>query len=276
MTHTHKLPDAASGLPAQEGPAVELATLSVVSHGHGPMLQALLADLSRQQAIERCQIIVTLNLNDEPFDAGVFPGLRLTVIRNAQPNGFGANHNAAFAHACGRWFVILNPDLRLPDPTTLSRLMSPAACASQADLIAPAVVDAEGHLEDSVRRNLTPWSLVRRRIGQRLEPLRPDRPSAPGQPFYWLAGMFLVVAPAAYRAVGGFDERFFLYCEDYDLCARLYAHGHMLRYDGSVQVVHLAQRTSHRSLKYLRWHLSSLLRVWCSSAFWRVTFAPRG
>ena len=85
--------------------------------------------------------------------------------------------------------------------------------------------------------------------------------------------MCLVVNAQAWRAVQGFDERFFLYCEDYDLCARLYNAGYSLVVDDATCVVHDAQRDSHRSSRHLRWHLESLAKVWLSAAFWRVVLA---
>ena len=87
--------------------------------------------------------------------------------------------------------------------------------------------------------------------------------------------MFMVMESNVFSAIGGFDERFFLYCEDYDLCARLYRSGYSLMLDQSTHVVHDAQRASYRSMRHLTWHLGSLLRVWFSRLFWEVTLLSR-
>ena len=245
-----------------------LATLSIVSHGHGVLLTQALDDLSRQRRVAECRIVVTLNLVDEVFDPAPYEGLRLTVLRNSRPKGFGANHNAAFAHCDSPWFVVLNPDIRMPGTDALEALVATLP-AQVHGLTAPLVTNSAGVPEDSVRSNLTPASLVARAFGHRKR-LDVSRPASLGHPFFWLAGMCLVVNAEAYREVHGFDERFFLYCEDYDLCARLYSRGYSLVVDETVQVIHDAQRDSHRSRKHLRWHLESLLRVWLSAAFWRV------
>lgn len=248
----------------------DVATLSVVSHGHGILLHQLLADLSAQEGIGNCQIIVTLNLQCEVFDASKYPELRLTVLRNDRPKGFGANHNAAFQYSSGAWFLVVNPDIRLPQEGTLSRLLETPALPNIA-LKAPVVVDPEGELEDAVRSNLTPLDVLRRVLSQRKPKLMPDYTCHQGRRFYWIAGMFMVLDRRAFAKVGGFDERFFLYCEDYDLCARLYNAGYSLQVDRAVEVIHSAQRRSHLNWRYLRWHLGSLIRVWLSRAFWRVT-----
>lgn len=258
--------------PQQQAPAEATrgSTLSVVSHGHGPLLDKLLRDLAEQEGIAEHLVIVTLNLADEIFDESAHPGVRLLVIRNTAPKGFAANHNAAFRESVGTWFAVLNPDLRLPDRGAMRRLFAAPAAASQVALRAPVVLDSAGRPEDSVRTNLTPWSLLGRAAGLDRRLRQPEGPIRRGDPFFWLAGMLLVIDRAAYRQIGGFDERYFLYCEDCDLCARLYVAGFTLELDRSVQVVHDAQRDSHRSLTHLRWHLASLAKYWMSKAFWKV------
>jgi N-acetylglucosaminyl-diphospho-decaprenol L-rhamnosyltransferase len=250
-----------------------IATLSIVSHGHRSLLRALLYDLERQDKIDQLLITLTLNLQDEEFDARLFPRLNLQIIKNKKPKGFGDNHNAAFLVSEGDWFLIINPDIRLPDTQSLTKILQ--TNRSSDILLAPLVVNSQGILEDSVRRHLTPWSLIRRARGLDREPLRPDKTSERGQTFYWVAGMFLAIKRDTFQKINGFDSRFFLYCEDYDLCARLYLSGGKIAVIKNVQVVHDAQRGSHRSRKYLWWHLSSLFKVWLSAAFWRVLWVNR-
>ncbi len=235
------------------------------------MLARLLGQLDREPSLEGVCVVVTLNLPGELFDAAPYRHLDLAVIRNDVPRGFGANHNAAFSRCETPWFGVLNPDLQLADGEPFARLMTSGARLEKVGAIAPNVVDSAGRPEDSVRGNLTLWSLAARQLlGQRARAVV-RYPAQRGAPFYWLAGMCLLLDAAAFRHVGGFDERFFLYCEDYDLCARLYNAGYALKWEPQVRIVHDAQRGSHRSARHLRWHLASLLKVWLSRAFWRVT-----
>lgn len=249
----------------------------MVSHGHGRLLAALLRDLAALERAPTLQVIVTLNLLDEPFDSSAFPHLRIDVIRNQRPKGFGANHNAAFAQKDedAAWFAVLNPDLRLPEDP-FAALLKFAGERPDCGLLAPRVLNPDGEPEDAVRGNLTVSSLVRRTLGQR-EAAEATGVATKGSPFYWLAGMFLFFRAEAYRKAEGFDERFFMYCEDYDLCARLYLDGSGLATVSDCFVIHDAQRRSHRSARFLGWHVRSLIRVWTSLPFWRVAIAgPRG
>jgi N-acetylglucosaminyl-diphospho-decaprenol L-rhamnosyltransferase len=250
--------------------ALNSITLSIVSHGHGPMVTALLQDLSRLPIASRALVVLTLNLPSETFDVQDFPALRIEIIQNPRQKGFGPNHNAAFRHVAGRtdWFVILNPDLRLPEDPFVT-LLEAAKRHPEVAALAPRIESSQGKPEDAVRVNLSLLSLIRRSTGDRhAEDVR--GPATLDTPFYWLAGMFLMVRADDYAQLGGFDERFFMYCEDYDLCARLYISGRGLLSVQDCQAIHDAQRNSHRSRQHLKWHLRSLLRVWTSFPFWRI------
>jgi len=68
-----------------------------------------------------------------------------------------------------------------------------------------------------------------------------------------------------YAALGGFDEGFFLYYEDVDLCARLWRGGREVVLCPEVQVVHDARRASRRHLRHMRWHAASMARYFSPS-----------
>lgn len=218
------------------------------------MVEALLVDLAACPGVAR--VIVTHNI-DEP-DVACPPGLarRLQVVRNARPQGFAANQNQAFQHCETPLFAVLNPDIRLPqDP------FPPLAAVledSRTGLAAPRVLDAQGRMEDSVRYFPTPWQLAGRVLGwaDGRYPVAADAPT----PVEWVAGMFMLLRAEAFRRIGGFDDGFFLYCEDVDICVRLWKAGLRVVVHPGVAVVHQAQRASRRRARYLAWHLSSLAR----------------
>ena len=79
----------------------------------------------------------------------------------------------------------------------------------------------------------------------------------------------LLVRSAAFRASGGFDERYFMYSEDAELCLRLQLAGGRIRQVADARVMHAAQRASRRSWQHFRWHVTSLLRYWSSATYWR-------
>ena len=232
-------------------------TASVVSHGQAHLLNALISDLIQHAGPQLQRLVVTLNVSEsEPVRAEGAP-FEVVVVHNDRPRGFGANHNRAFRHCETPWFAVLNPDVRFSDDA-LSLLLAARNCKD--GVIAPLVVNADGSAADAARRLPTPLQVTMRRLMPSRRRIAPD--------YDWLAGMCLVMSSVAFRSVGGFDERYFLYCEDTDLCLRLQLAGWGLRHVPQVLVTHDARRASHRSLRPFLWHVTSLIRLWTSLPYW--------
>ncbi len=232
-------------------------TVSVVSHGQEVLVKALLDDLSKYASERVGRIILTHNLGHAgaSFYKENKPE-RCFEISNGRPRGFGANHNAAFALCETEWFAVINPDIRL-NRDVFSDLI--ARAQPEDVVLAPSLLDPATGNVASNRGLLTPLEIVRRRM-----------PGwHPRGAVVWLPGAFLLLRAAAFRHVGGFDERFFLYAEDFDLSARLRLAGGQLHYAPELQVTHAAQRSSHWRWRYLLWHATSLFRLWTAPNFWR-------
>lgn len=246
-------------------------SVSIVSHGQIDLIHNLLADLSRVYPADGAalEVIITLNLAERiPFLLAEFP-FSMKVIRNSQPLGFAANHNQAFRSASGEFFAVVNPDIRF-DTNPFPALQACLASAEKIGLVAPVVLNPAGQVEDSARRFPTPFKILCKVFGGckgsdfqfEKKPISPD----------WVGGMFMLLPRAVFSALHGFDERYFLYYEDVDLCARLRLQGYEVLLCPEVQVVHHAQRSSHRNVKYLRWHITSMLRFFLSTACWRLQY----
>ena len=230
--------------------------LSVVSHGHTQAVRALLGDLARECAGSVTRVVLTLNQHGEadPVDLAAPWPFKLEVRRNAQPLGFGANHNRALERASESFVCVLNPDVRLaadPFAALVALASEPGVGAAY-----PLQMDVQGRVQDSERAWPTPVALWRRRVLGRAE-ARVD----------WVNAACLVLPVSAWRRLAGFDERYFMYGEDVDLSLRLRLAGLRLMRAG-VSVAHAGQRASHRKGVHLVWHLRSLLRLWCSRSFW--------
>ncbi len=262
-------------------------TVSVVSHGHMALIRPLMDDLEALPAGTLAQVILTLNLAGEDASGIKLTKVPLQVVRNHRPKGFGENHNHAFERSSSEYFAVVNPDIRLDLPTssttgstgnTASASANPFAILSAAlganalaAVAAPRVVTPEGVCEDSWRPYLTParlWGRIKRHTGQAGREAA-SQWSAQASTADWAAGMFLLFRATHFRAVGGFDAGYFMYCEDMDICTRLHARGYALAFVPEAQVVHDARRASAKSLQHLMWHASSLWRYWRSAAYRR-------
>ena len=244
---------------------VPAVTISIVSHGQMELVLPLLQDLDTVHHTTPLHVVLTLNVPEAIPCVPEDFAFSLQIMRNSQPLGFGANHNRAFSQAQGGIFCVLNPDIRItqnPFPDLLK------ACADpHTGLAAPAIYSPSGQLEDSVRKLPTPWRIAHRVLTRR----RTRDYAAPTTVLHpdWVAGMFLLLRTTVYRQLGGFDERYFLYYEDVDLCARARLAGLEIVQLALPGVIHNAQRASHRDPKYLRWHVGSMLKFFTSAAFLR-------
>ena len=231
-------------------------TLSVISHGHTEEIETLLEDIARCRIKSLAQIVITLNLSEDRPRVPRGIGVPIHWCGNPYPRGFGSNHNAAFRYCNTEYFAVVNPDIRFesdPFGPLLEHL------GKDYGLAAPRVLDIDGRIADAARGLITPWEILSRRL----------RPSAPLRYPAWMAGMFLVFRAEAYRGVGGFDERFHLYCEDFDICARVRLLGWPITLCDHARVIHDARRASHDSPQHMFWHVCSLLRMWTTRAWWK-------
>lgn len=234
-------------------------SISIVSHNQGALISDLLSDLG-MYCVTPFEVILTINVPEVlPFEAKAF-GFPVRIVTNTVPKGFGANHNAAFRLAKADYFCVLNPDIRLkqdPFPLLLDALSD-----STNGVVGPLIISPNGAVEDSARRFPTPLRILKKaifgvvgadyEIGQ--DPLYPD----------WIGGMFMVFRSPAFRQADGYDEKYFLYYEDVDLCWRFRHEGFRVLLVPSVRAIHDARRESHRQIRYLFWHVKSMLRF-----FWK-------
>lgn len=227
-------------------------SVSVVSHGHGVMVTKLIESLLTFDEVSH--IYCTINV---PENVSLPKSSRVTIIKNSHPKGFGQNHNFASTLSSSEFFCPINPDINfLGNP--FPRLLH-SVDALKADLLAPLVVGSDGKLEDSIRKFPTIVGLLRRAFRQEDSGYQSDLLAGLKNPD-WLAGMFMLFRSSAYKAIGGFDEKYYMYCEDIDICLRLWNRGYKISIDPEVKVIHDAQRKSRSNLQHFRWHLMSMLR----------------
>jgi GT2 family glycosyltransferase len=202
-------------------------------------------------------VIVTSNI-PESFKINDKHSFDYKYIKNDYPLGYGANHNQAFLHCNSEYFLILNPDISIRSLKITSLLSN--FNDNNVGIVAPAIVNSFGHLEDSTRSYPTIINMIRRRLGV-------DNFTIPTQKSFvdWVAGMFILVRKDVFNELSGFDDnRYFMYFEDVDLCERVNQHGYSIIYDPSQQVIHDARRASKRNIRHLFWHLTSMFRYFAN------------
>jgi len=246
-------------------------TVSIVSHMHGAQLMSLLCKLEALRTVHLEHVVLTVNVPEPALLAELNSRkwtLNLRIVQNTEPKGFGANHNAAFEYCDSEHFCVLNPDIEFTsDP--FAHLVE-ALSADKVGLAYPSQVDGGNALLDFERELVSPFAIAQRHLlGQRYQP-------QPHKPVHWVSGAFMVFKSSVFRELGGFDERYFMYCEDVDICLRMQLAGYRLA-RADAKVIHHTRRSTLKSPGHLAWHVRSLLRLWSSESYleYRWKFVDR-
>lgn len=234
----------------------------VVNYNAGRELELALRSVQADCAGIAWEAVVVDNASADGSDAVVPTFPQATLIRNATNVGFGRAVNQAVASSRAPLLLMLNPDCQLvPGATATLRAVLGAepACA----VTGPRILDPDGAVQGSARgdpdmltglfgrtgalRKLLPFLPVAQRNVVAEEAVRSGASSVVVD---WLSGACLLVRRDAFLAAGGFDERFFMYWEDADLCRRLRGQGYTIRYVPGATAVHKvgqSSRTAKRS-----------------------------
>jgi N-acetylglucosaminyl-diphospho-decaprenol L-rhamnosyltransferase len=215
-------------------------TVSIVNHSARDALVALLDSLAAElDGPLDVEAVVLDNASDDGSLDAVrerFPWAR--VIAQTHRAGFGANHNRVIRETSGRYVYLLSPDARV-EPGSLVRLGAYMDTNPRVGAVAPRLRYPDGRAQPSAWRFPTPttallgtFTLSRLGVVQSggADPRRVD----------WAMGAALLLRRAALDDVGLFDEGFFLYSEETDLCLRLAQAGWETHFLPAVTVVHAA------------------------------------
>lgn len=197
----------------------------VVTYNSAHCLPALQPLLSRFG-----QVILSDNASDDGLEElarNLLPGA--TVLRHARNLGFGAANNRALALVGTDFALLLNPDCTLT-PESLSVLVATADLFPEAAIIGPQIRDAQGRPEVNYRWVSGSWVST--------------GPAAEGPACVgFLSGAAMLIRMSVAAPHGFFDEGFFLYYEDDDLCRRYFAAGLPLIIAPEAEATHLARRS---------------------------------
>ncbi|MHB8682272.1 MAG: glycosyltransferase family 2 protein [Acidimicrobiales bacterium] len=242
----------------------------VVTHESRQDIGACLESLRRHPGRLRSEVIVVDNASVDgtaDFVASAFP--ETTLVRAPGRRGFSANCNDGVARSRGRYLLLLNPDAAVTEGA-IDTLVEELDAHGEAGLVAPALVYPDGAPQPSARRFPRPLRTIVRRtplrwfMAARAEQrhLMTDTTLQDVQPVDWVLGAALLLGAETLSSLGGFDEGYRLYCEDIDLCWRLWQRGQAVLFVPQAVVVHaLGELTRKRFLtRATWWHARSMLR----------------
>ena len=237
-----------------------MVSFVIVSRNTLHLLTDCMHSLYADPEVARCQIIVVDNASSDgsvEMIAREFPQVQL--IRNSVNVGFARANNQGIRASQGHYVLLLNSDTIVP-AGALSALVQFMDDHPDAGACGPRLARADGRAQPFafgsdptlayllargwnhlvVRRSLHNWETHNVQLVD------------------WISGAALLARRDALERVGGFDENFFMYFEDNDLCLRLRRAGWRVFYNPTVTITHLGGASLSQSTLRTRWYDASL------------------
>ncbi len=232
----------------------------LVNYNAGDELRAALRSIAEELNGQRWEAAVVDNASTDGSDAIVSefaPHARL--LRNAVNVGFSRGVNQGLAATTAARVLIMNPDSRLL-PGAVATLRGELERVDRCAIVGPRILDPDGSVQGSARgdpdmltglfgrssslRACCQVCAWRRRNVVTEDAIASGRSSVIVD---WLSGACMLARRDALEEVGGFDEQYFLYWEDADLCRRLRGRGYHVRYVPGAMAVHEVGHSSRRA-----------------------------
>ncbi len=248
----------------------------IIVHYNTPrLLRQTLKGIRRAQLSVSHEVIVVENDPGKgcvEMVRGEFPEVKLLV--NERNLGFGVGMNTGFAQASGRYVLIFNPDIILPEGSleTLIRFLD---ANPNVGMVGPRLNNPDGSLQYSCYRFMEPKTVLYRRVPLlRSLPfakrhidsyLMTDVDHSKTQDVDYLLGAAMLVRKEVLQKVGGFDPAYFVYFEDQDLCRQIWKAGWRVVYHPEAVMTHYHRRETAEG-HFFRQMFKPLTRIQLRSA----------
>ena len=178
--------------------------------------------------------------------------------------GFGAGHNKVIEIIDSKYHAIVNPDIILTEDS-FKKIVDYMNDNEDVGMVIPKIVDENGQLQKVYRRELTVFDMFIRMFCKKMFITRQDKHTLQDQdyskPFCvpFGQGSFLVIKTDLFKSLEGFDDEYFMYLEDADLCKRV-NHESKLMYFPGTSVIHKWEKGSHKDKTLFKYHLNSMIK----------------
>ena len=220
------------------------ARVIVVTYNPGETVAAFVESVRSATTSRPVEIVMVDNGSVDGAPQAVAATGNARLIETGRNLGYGAAANVGARDADAEWLVICNPDLEW-HPGALDALLAATERWPAAAAFGPTILEPDGAIYPSARALPSLRTGVGHALFSRLWPSNPwtrrYRGATDGRERVagWLSGSCLAVRREAFEAIGGFDERYFMFFEDVDLGRRLGAAGYASVYVPAATVTHL-------------------------------------
>lgn len=240
----------------------------VINYDSGPHLRNCLDSLPEAAAAAAADFIVVDNASRDDSLAGVPDHPDVKVFENARNLGYGSACNKGFAETSAEFVCFLNPDV-VPEAGSLAAMAVAMAQRPEVGVLGPRLNNPDGSRYPSCRVVPSLSVAVGHAVFGLFTPnnrfsrayMLLDREHDDPEEVEWVSGAAMMVRRDAFEQVGGFDESYFMYVEDVDLCNRLRAAGwKALYFPEAVMMHHVAGSSRRTPYRMIFHHHRSLLR----------------
>lgn len=208
-------------------------TVIIVNYNTAKLIRVCLESLLGQSDVNFEIIVVDNASHDNSIKVLEAFNDRIRIIANQRNYGFAKANNQAILSATGRYVFLLNPDAKLSRPHDLRKIIEFMDQNARYGLVGTRIVN-QTNTKETLPRYFYP--------GEKY--IRSPFSALPGK-IAWVLGASIVMPRDVYHNVGGFDEDFFLYGDEADLCLRVRRCGYEIGYYPDVTVVHLGGGSEH-------------------------------
>lgn len=208
-------------------------------------LTSIFSDLEASREIT-CRVAILDNASGDDLSdiKSLFVGKNIDVVASEKNLGFGGGHNVLAANKTGRYILLLNPDTKIVEPHTIARLLESIERHS-ANALGPRLVTKENKTQYWDHGELR--GLIAKIASANARSYWKERKKA--LQVAWVSGAVFLIRATDFDEIRGFDEHFFLYKEEEDLCLRLRQKGKIIFYDPMISVLHyggvVAKKSEH-------------------------------
>jgi N-acetylglucosaminyl-diphospho-decaprenol L-rhamnosyltransferase len=257
----------------------------VVNYNTGPYLEGCLRSAAEAAGDARLELVVVDNAStDGSARRAVASNPSVRLIENAENRGFAAAANQGIRATSAPFVFLLNPDAEIA-AGTLGGFLKVGRERPSAGAIGPIVRDPDGQIYPSARRVPT----LAEAVGHSFLGPFVENPFSRAYTMAewnrrtersvdWVSASCVLLRREALDQVGLFDERFFMYVEDVDLCTRLRARGWDVLFSPELEVVHIGGVSTggYRSRRMVIEHSNSIYKYFVKwrSPGWRAVLRP--
>jgi len=177
--------------------------------------------------------------------------------------GFGKGHNHVLNIMDSEYHAIVNPDIIFCEDT-FSKIVEWMDKHKEIGMTIPLITDEEGNRQDVYRRELTVFDMFNRMFLKGAFRARARHHIMQDMDFHepfqvpFGQGSFLVIRSELFKQLGGFDDNYFMYVEDADLCKRVNQVSKLMYYPDA-RVIHKWNKGSHKNKALFKCHVESML-----------------